>query len=86
MNQVFLRSDGVDEDGVPVANNNLAMVVVDNTEKTKYYLAKKYLEGVAKKLGIAIELKPFVGAKEKYEAYYEPKRSASVYINDELVG
>ncbi len=86
MNQVFLRSDGVDEDGVPVANNNLAMVVVDNTEKTKYYLAKKYLEGVAKKLGIAIELKSFAGAKEKYEAYYEPKRSASVYVNDELVG
>ena len=86
MNQVFLRSNGVDKDGVPVANNNLAMVVVDNTEKTKYYLAKKYLEGVAKKLGIAIELKPFVGAKEKYEAYYEPKRSASIYVGDVLVG
>lgn len=86
MNQVFLRSDGVDEDNVPFANNNLAMVVVDNTEDTKYYLAKKYLEELAKKLGIKLSFKPFTPAKEKYEAYYEPKRSASVYVGDELVG
>ncbi len=86
MNQVFLRHDGVDEDGVPIANNNLAMVVVDNTEKTKYYLAKKYLEALGGKLGINFELKPFVPAKEKYEAYYEEKRSASVYVGDVLVG
>ncbi len=86
MNQVFFRSDGVDEDGVPIANNNLAMVVVDNTEKTKYYLAKKYLEALGAKLGIVFELKPFVPAKEKFEAYYEEKRSAGVFIGDVLVG
>ncbi len=86
MNQVFLRSDGVDEDNVPYANNNLAMVVVDNTENTKYYLAKKYLEELAKKLGIKLAFKAYRPAKEGYEAYYEPKRSAGVYIEETLIG
>jgi len=84
MNQVFLRSDGVDEDGVPVANNNLAMVVANLGEETKYYIAKKYLEALAEKLGLKLTFKKFEPAK--CEAYFEPKRSASVYIDDTLIG
>ncbi len=84
MNQVFLRSDGVDEDGVPVANNNLAMVVANQDEETKYYVAKKYLEALAEKLGLKLTFKKFEPAK--CEAYYEPKRSASVYVDDTLIG
>lgn len=84
MNQTFSRSTGVDEDNVPIANNNLAMVVVDNTEETKYYLAKKYVEELGKKLGIKFEFKKFVPVPK--EAFYEPKRSASIYIGDKIVG
>jgi len=84
MNQVFLRSDGVDEDGVPVANNNLAMVVANLGEETKYYIAKKYLEALAEKLGLKLTFKKFEPAK--CEAYFEPKRSASVYVDDTLIG
>ena len=84
MNQSFSRSTGVDEDNVPIANNNLAMVVVDNTEETKYYLAKKYVEELGKKLGIKFSFKKFVPVPK--EAFYEPKRSASIYIGDKIVG
>ena len=84
MNQTFSRSTGVDEDNVPIANNNLAMVVVDNTEETKYYLAKKYVEELGKKLGIKFSFKKFVPVPK--EAFYEPKRSASIYIGDKIVG
>ena len=84
MNQTFSRSTGVDKDGVPIANNNLAMVVVDNSEETKYYLAKKYIEELSKKLGITLSFKKFVPVSK--EAFYEPKRSASIYIGDKIVG
>lgn len=84
MNQVFLRSDGVDEDGVPIANNNLAMVVANMCEETKYYVAKKYLEALAGKLGLKLSFKKFEPLK--CEAYYEPKRSAGVYVDETLVG
>lgn len=84
MNQVFLRSDGVDEDGVPIANSNLAMVVASMDEETKYYVAKKYLEALAEKLGLTLSFKKFEPAK--HEAYFEPKRSAGVYIGENLVG
>ena len=84
MNQVFLRSNGLDEDGVPVANNNIAMVVADNTEKTKYYLAKKYLEEMMQKANVKFTLEKFT--TEKCEAYYEPKRSANIMVNGEKIG
>ncbi len=84
MNQVFLRSDGVDEDGVPIANSNLAMVVASMDEETKYYVAKKYLEALAEKLGLKLSFKKFEATK--HEAYFEPKRSAGVYIGENLVG
>ena len=84
MNQVFLRSNGLDGDGVPVANNNIAMVVADNTEKTKYYLAKKYLEEMMKKVNVKFSLEKFT--TEKHEAYYEPKRSADIIVNGEKIG
>ena len=38
------------------------------------------------RLGIKFAFKSFAPAKEKYESYYEPKRSASVYVNDVLIG
>lgn len=84
MNQVFLRSNGVDEDGVPFANNNVALVVADNTEKTKYYLAKKYLEEMMQKANVNFTLEK--NTTEKYEAYYEPKRSANIMVNGEKIG
>ena len=84
MNQVFLRSNGVDEDGVPVANNNLAMVVANSGEETKYYIAKKHLEALVEKLGLNLTFKKFEPAK--YAAYFEPKRSASIYVGDIMIG
>ncbi len=84
MNQVFLRSNGVDEDGVPFASHNIAFVAVDNTEKTKYYLAKKYLEELLKKLGVEFKLEKFT--TEKHEAFYEPKRSANIMVAGTKIG
>lgn len=84
MNQVFLKSDGIDEDGVPYPSNNIALVVADNTDNTKYYLAKKYLEELMRKLNVKFTLQKFT--TEKIEAFYEPKRSADIVVNDVKIG
>lgn len=84
MNQVFLRSDGVDEDGVPYPSYNVALVVADNSDKTKYYLAKKYLEELMQKVNVKFTLQKFTA--EKHETYYEPKRSADIIVNGSKIG
>lgn len=84
MNQVYPRSNGLDSDHVPIASNHLALVIATKVEQPNYYLAKKYLTGLAKRLGLLFNLKPF--KPHTTEPYFETKRSAEIYIGDTLVG
>ena len=87
MNQVYPRTNGVDEDGVPQNSNELGFVLVSQDQKAGYYLAKKYTQSVLESFGVQYEIKPFLEAKDKTNAYYEAKRSANIETPDgKLIG
>ena len=84
MNQAYSRNRDIDEDGVPVPSHNLALVSTTKNDSTNYYRLKLYLEDLTKTLGFTISLRSFT--KTANEPYYEPKRSADIYINDDKIG
>ena len=86
MNQVYSRTDGLDEDGVPQPAHHLALVYVNHAEKSGFYAAKHYLVELLNKLGVKADIKPFLAAKDQTNAYYEPKRSANIEIDGKLLG
>ena len=87
MNQVYPRDAGLDEDGVPQGLYKLGFVLVSQDNNAGFYLAKKYAQSILDSLGIAHNIKPFAEAEDKTNAYYEPKRSASIWsASGELIG
>ena len=87
MNQVYPRTNGMDEDGVPQNSFKLGFVVVDQAQKADYYLAKKYVQSLLDSFGVEYKIKPFLEAKDKTNAYYEAKRSANIETADgKLIG
>ena len=86
MNQVYRRSDGVDEDNVPNGRYELAAILLDGETKSNYYLAKKYLEDLLRFFEIEFEISEFVQEKDSSNAYYEAKRSAKIMSGDVVLG
>jgi phenylalanyl-tRNA synthetase beta chain len=86
MNQVYRRTDGVDEQNVPNGRHQLASLFVDDSSESNYYAAKHYLEALLDYLGIDFEIREFAVEKDQSNAYYEPKRSAAIYAGDVLLG
>ena len=86
MNQVYPRSLGADEDGVPQNSHRLGFIYIDHASHSGYYAAKKYLESLLTMLGIDYEIKPFLAAKDGTDAYYEPARSANVEVDGKPFG
>jgi len=87
MNQVYLRSNGVDEDGVPQTSYRLGFVVIDQGKMSDFYLAKKYVQSILDNFAIQYQIKPFSTAEDQSNAYYEPKRSANIETADgRLIG
>ena len=86
MNQVYSRTNGVDEDGVPQNAHHLAFIYIDQAGKSGFYTAKKYLLEMLEKMGISADVKPFLVAKDQTNAYYEPKRSANIECGGKLLG
>lgn len=86
MNQVYSRTNGVDEDGVPQNAHHLAFIYIDQAGKSGFYTAKKYLLEMLEKMGISVDVKPFLVAKDQTNAYYEPKRSANIECGSKLLG
>lgn len=86
MNQVYLRANGVDEDGVPKNSYQLGFVFADGETKTNYYAAKKYLETLLEALGVEYSIHPFEAAADSSNAYYEPKRAALIKSHGKTLG
>ena len=86
MNQIYSRTNGVDEDGVPQNAHHLAFIYIDQAGKSGFYTAKKYLLEMLEKMGISADVKPFLVAKDQTNAYYEPKRSANIECGGKLLG
>lgn len=82
MNQVYPRTAGIDEDGVPQNRHQLGSVLVSQDGKAGYYLAKKYAQSVLDTFGLKYEIKPFIETSDKTNSYYEPKRSANIQTVD----
>ncbi len=85
MNQVFLKSNGLNSENVPELNNNLALVFADKSQDSCYYSAKLYLEQLLLQLDLIPTFAPIKKA-EKYEGFYEPKRSAAVFVGETQIG
>lgn len=86
MNQVYPRTNGADEDGVPQNTYQLGFVFTDGSAKTNYYTAKKYIENLLESLGVKYEIKAFTAESDATDSYYEAKRSASVFVGEEKIG
>ena len=86
MNQIFTKSLGFDEDGVPNYEDKLAMVAMNSKSDSQFYFLKNYLLKLSERLGVGIELKSFQVEKDKTDAFCEPKRSADICVNGAKIG
>ena len=86
MNQVYRKSFGLDEQGVPSGRHELSILFINTDSKCEYYQAKHYLEALLQNLNIDFEIRKFESEADKSNAYYEPKRSAAVYAGEKLIG
>ena len=84
MNQVYPRNLGADDQNVPISRHELGFVFVDKDSKAGYYCAKHYLESLLSSLNIPFEIADFVA--NDTNSYYEPKRSAAIKVNGEVIG
>lgn len=86
MNKVYRREWGLNNEQVPIERMSLGFVVAErkNTE-TSYYKAKLYLVKLLKEFNITAEFRP-MQSKEAETLPFEPRRSADVLVNGELVG
>ncbi|MDO4729783.1 MAG: phenylalanine--tRNA ligase subunit beta [Candidatus Saccharibacteria bacterium] len=85
-NQVYRKSFGLDEQKVPNGRHELSILFINGDSKCEYYQAKHYLEALLQNLNIDFEIRKFESEADKSNAYYEPKRSAAVYVGDKLIG
>jgi phenylalanyl-tRNA synthetase beta chain len=84
MNQVYPRNLGVDGENVPLGRHDLGFLFVDQSAKSNYYVAKKYLESLLASLNISYEIVEFT--ENETNTYYEPKRSATIKSKDCVIG
>ncbi|MDR0957279.1 MAG: phenylalanine--tRNA ligase subunit beta [Candidatus Nomurabacteria bacterium] len=85
LNQIFRKELELTEENVPKYSDNLAFVFADKSEKSNFYDAKNYLVKLGDKLDIKFEFQP-IEKLPRHEAYFEPKRSALVFVGDVQVG
>ena len=86
MNQVYPRTCGFDEDGVPNNNYQLGFIYVKQGSDSNFYTAKLYATKLLAKFGATLSVRPFLAAKDSTNAYYEPKRSANLEVNGKFIG
>ena len=86
MNQVYPRTYGFDEDGVPNNNYQLGFIYVKQGSDSNFYTAKLYATKLLAKFGATLSVKPFLAAKDSTNAYYESKRSANLEVNGKFIG
>jgi len=84
MNQVYPKNLGFDAENVPAGRHELGFVFVSQKEQSNYYIAKKYLESLLASLNVPFEIAEFV--ENETNSYYEPKRSASIKLGDDILG
>ena len=86
INQVFSKNFPTDADGIPMPEHHIALVAAEKKATPQYYQLKLYIQYLAQIFGLELSLHSFTPAKDHHDAYYEPKRSASLYLGDQPIG
>lgn len=88
LNKVHHKSDGLNDENVPIEHVNLALVVTSskNREEDAFYLAKHYVQWLAKNLGIEVKYQRLATHGDPVDAVFEPKRSARLTIDNQNIG
>lgn len=84
-NKFHTKLHPVNEEGVPVELDSLALVVAHSKKQSQptYYEAKRYVEYIASSLGIEFVYEPLEeGASYPVTQPFEPKRSARIWSAD----
>ena len=85
INQIFQKDLGLTDENVPEQYDNLAFVLADKNSENDFYDTKNYLVKLGEKLNIEFGFR----ATEKLprdESYFEPKRTALVFVGDVQIG
>ena len=86
MNKVYPKRLGLNSEKVPAEKMSLGLLVAERKSKeTAFYKAKKYAQKVFDELGIDVKYLPFKELNGEMGPY-DPKRTALIYIGDELIG
>lgn len=79
LNKVHQKSHGLNEEGVPVEHDSLALVLTDAKKQgAAYYDAKRILEYTLGVLGVEVSYMPLTDTPSATRVLFEPKRSALV--------
>jgi phenylalanyl-tRNA synthetase beta chain len=79
INKISQKSDGLNDEKVPIEKNKVALVLVnDDLETDTYYSAKWYLEYLLIRLGVTPEFRPLEPLSAVARPF-ENKRAAGVY-------
>ncbi|MBQ3292929.1 phenylalanine--tRNA ligase subunit beta [Candidatus Saccharibacteria bacterium] len=86
INKVYQKSEGINEEKVPVERMRLGFVLAERKNQgTAYFAAKNYVEKLLDSLNIKAELKPLeITSPEALP--FEKKRSAEILVNEEVIG
>ncbi|MCA9338131.1 phenylalanine--tRNA ligase subunit beta [Candidatus Saccharibacteria bacterium] len=89
LNKAHVKSDGLDDAGLPIERDFLAFVVASKKPHgaSAFYEAKNYLEYLAQQLGVDMQFKPaFENPKSANARPFELRRSAAVIAGEEVLG
>lgn len=87
VNKVYRKDWGLDDEGVPVEKNRIALVLAERKgQGVAFYKAKMYVAELLKRLGIKADFLPVEGETEDINPF-EPKRTARIVLESgELLG
>lgn len=87
LNKVHHRRSGMNDEGVPIENNSLALVATDQSdgESAQYYLAKRILEYLSQQLSVHLNYHTLQeDEKYPYANSFEPRRSAKIVTDNQI--
>lgn len=83
INRISQKSDGLNDEKVPVEKNKVAMMVVDKKVKgAVYYEAKKYVEYLMGELGVEVKFMAMEKKLSSTSRPFELKRTAEIQTAD----
>ena len=86
LGKLHWKSQPMTDEKVPFEMHSLALVVTNKkSTQTGYYLARKYLDVIGKRLGVDYELKP-LRTKLPIASVFEPKRAAEIWSGKHILG